>query len=177
MPSWDAALYLQFAAERAQPALDLIARINLAQPRRVIDLGCGPGNSTTMLRHRWPDADISGLDNSPAMIAAATQSFPTGKWLLADAATWTADIACDLVFSNAALQWLPDHATLLPHLLAQVASGGALAVQMPANSQSPLRQVAAEVANDLTWRHRMEAALAALSTEKPTFYYNRHYRE
>lgn len=171
MPTWDANLYLRFANERTQPSLDLIARINVANPQRIIDLGCGPGNSTAMLRGRWPEADITGLDNSTEMIAAASKSYPQEKWILADIASWVADEPHDIVFSNAALHWLPDHAVLFPRLLGQVADGGALAVQMPAHYALPIHQIALEVANDPEWRHRMDEAINAITKESPSFYY------
>lgn len=172
MPTWDANLYLKFGSERTQPSVDLIARINHPNPTRIIDLGCGPGNSTAMLRQRWPDADITGLDSSPDMIAAATETYPDAKWILADAAAWTADAPFDLVFSNAALQWLPNHAVLFPHLLAQVAESGVLAVQIPAHYASPLHHVTLEVADDSEWRHLMDAPIHALTKESPYFYYD-----
>lgn len=172
MPTWDADLYLRFANERTQPSLDLIARIGLAHPQRIVDLGCGPGNSTEKLRQRWPDAEITGLDNSAAMIAAATKSYPNEKWALADISTWTTEVPYDLVFSNAALQWVTDHARLFPHLFAQVAAGGALAVQMPAHADSPLRLVVDEVADDPEWRHLMDAPRNALTFASPSFYYD-----
>src|SRR5215216_5828488 len=114
MPTWDPHMYLQFATERTQPAVDLLTRVRLAHPARIIDIGCGPGNSTAMLRQRWPEATIIGLDNSPEMLAAAKQTYASEQWLLADAAAWQADLPFDLVFSNAALQWLPDHANVFP---------------------------------------------------------------
>ena len=172
MPTWNAELYLQFATERTQPSLDLIGRIKVPHPARIIDLGCGPGNSTAMLRQRWPEADLIGLDSSADMIDTASRTYPMQKWVLADIATWVADTGFDLVFSNATLQWLPDHERLFPHLLAQVASGGALAVQIPAHEQSPLRQVAFEVANDPMWSNRMDAARHALTRESPSLYYD-----
>jgi trans-aconitate 2-methyltransferase len=171
MPTWDPHMYLQFATERTQPAVDLITRIRLAQPARIVDLGCGPGNSTAMLRQRWPEATIIGLDHSPEMLAAAKQAFPSEQWLLADAAAWQADRPFDLVFSNAALQWLPDHQTLFPQLLAQVAPGGALAIQLPAHYDSPLHRVTQAVAEAPAWRHRMERPRQALTHEAPAFYY------
>lgn len=171
MPTWNSELYLQFANERTQPSIDLISRIQL-EPLRIVDLGCGPGNSTAMLRQRWQQADIMGIDNSPDMIAAAAKTYPAEQWILADIATWEADTPFDLVFSNATLHWLPDHACLFPHLFAQVAPGGALAIQIPAAQQSPLRQVALEVASDPTWSHRMNAAYHAQTRETPSFYYD-----
>lgn len=172
MPKWDSKTYLQFASERTQPAVDLVARIEVAHPKRIIDLGCGPGNSTAILQRRWADAEVIGLDSSPEMIAAATESNPKGKWVLADVGTWSADAPCDIVFSNAALHWLPDHARLFPHLLGQVTRGGALAVQMPAHHRSPVHQVMLEVADDPAWRHLMDGPRNAMTREPPDFYYS-----
>jgi trans-aconitate 2-methyltransferase len=173
MLNWDAQLYLQFATERTQPAIDLIARINIASsPEHIIDLGCGPGNSTAMLRQRWPEATITGLDSSAEMIAAASQAYPAGKWVLANAASWTAEVPYDIVFSNAALQWLPDHAKVFPHLMRQLAPNGVLAVQVPAHYESPLQRVVFEVADNSLWSSRMDAARNALTNERPPFYYN-----
>jgi trans-aconitate 2-methyltransferase len=172
MPSWDPNLYLQFGDERTQPTRDLIARIALANPRRIMDLGCGPGNSTRLLRSRWPDADITGLDNSPDMIAAAARDFPGGRWTLGDAGTWAADTPFDLVFSNAALHWVSDHARVFPHLLAQVARPGALAVQMPVHLYSPVHQLIHEIAADPEWREQTRAAAQAIQVERPGFYYD-----
>ena len=171
MPTWDPGVYLHFANQRTQPAIDLIARIRL-EPARVIDLGCGPGNSTAVLRERWPQADITGLDNSAEMLAAATQAHPAGKWILADAASWQATLPVDLVFSNAALQWIPNHAAVFTHLIAQVAPHGALAVQVPAHYKSPIHQVTLEVANDPAWRHLMDEPQRALTYAAPAFYYD-----
>jgi trans-aconitate 2-methyltransferase len=172
MSDWNADLYLQFSSERTQPSLDLIGRIKVSQPARIIDLGCGPGNSTAILHQRWPEANLIGLDSSADMIASAAQTYPTEQWVLADIATWKADTPFDLVFSNATLQWLPDHERLFRHLFAQVASGGALAVQLPAHEQSPLRQVVDEVADDPLWCDRLSAARQALTRESPSFYYD-----
>lgn len=171
MPTWDANLYLKFAKERLQPSLGLISRVNLADPRRIIDLGCGPGNSTAILRQHWADSDITGLDNSAEMIAAATKAYPAEKWILGNAASWIADKPFNLVFSNAALQWLPDHESLFPHLMSQVALGGALAIQIPAHYQSPLHLLTLEVSQQRSWSDKMELPRNALTKKTPAFYY------
>jgi trans-aconitate 2-methyltransferase len=146
VPTWNASQYLKFAAERTQPCRDLAARVDLARPRRIVDLGCGPGNSTEVLAARWPDAQLTGLDSSAEMIAQARASHPECQWVVSDIAGWNQG-EYDLVFSNAALQWLPEHAVLFPQLISRVADGGALAVQMPGNRDSAahrlMRQVAA----------------------------------
>jgi trans-aconitate 2-methyltransferase len=172
MPAWDASLYLQFRDERTQPSIDLASRITLPSPRRIIDLGCGPGNSTEILRRRWPEADIVGLDNSPEMITAATKAYPGGRWVLGDIATWEAASPLDLVFSNAALQWVKNHARVFPQLLRQVAEGGALAVQIPAHIASPVHQLMLQIADEERWWDKMEKAKSALTMERPSFYYD-----
>lgn len=172
MPSWQSGQYLKFAGERTQPAVDLAGRIALAAPRRVIDLGCGPGNSTAVLAARWPGAALTGLDSSPAMIAAAQRDFPNGRWLTGDIATWTADAPWDVVFSNAALQWVPDHAALLPRLLTQVAPGGVLAVQMPANFDAPAHRLMRELGATAKWRRHFPAAPREWAVQDAAFYYD-----
>lgn len=174
MPSWDPTHYLKFANERTQPSLDLISRIALEAPARVIDLGCGPGNSTAALKRRWPQAHVIGLDNSAEMIAAARKAEPAGDWQLADVSTWSDPNPFDLVFSNATLQWLHDHANLFPRLMAQVAAGGALAVQMPDTSgvSMPIRDLIRQVADQPKWRDRLQQAHRATQTESPSVYYD-----
>lgn len=172
MPTWDADLYLRFANERTQPAIDLLARVALAAPARVIDLGCGPGNSTALLRARWPAAAVAGLDSSPQMIAAAGKDYPDGEWVLGDIRAWAADPPYDLVFSNATLQWLPDHATLYPRLFAQVVPGGALATQIPVFHAMPVQRALLDVAADPAWWNRLEPATCSLVAESPGFYYD-----
>ncbi len=152
MPTWNSEQYLKFAAERTQPAVDLAARVRVEAPGRVMDLGCGPGNSTAVLAQRWPGAELTGLDSSPAMIAAAKKDYPHGNWVGGDIGNWAADRAYDVVFSNAALQWVPDHARVLPRLLAQVREGGALAMQVPANMDAPAHALMRDVGAMATWR-------------------------
>jgi trans-aconitate 2-methyltransferase len=169
MPQWDADVYLRFANERTQPVLDLLHRIRIENPRRIVDLGCGPGNSTAELRRRWPSSTIVGLDNSPEMIDKARQAFPEGLWEVGDASQWHGREPFDLVFSNAMLQWVPDHAQLCPHLFRQVAPGGALAAQAPAHYDSPLHREIMDVSRDPTWSDRMVGARPALTKESPAF--------
>ena len=172
MPSWNADLYLQFANERMQPSLDLAARIRLEAPRRIIDLGCGPGNSTTVLRGRWPGAEIVGLDHSADMIAKARADYPVATWELGEIPTWSPVQKFDLVFTNAALQWVPDHAVLIPHLFAQVTAGGALAVQVPAHLESPVHRAILKIADDPEWSVRLESARWMLNVATPESYYD-----
>ncbi len=172
MTNWDAGLYLKFGAERTRPAIDLAARIELAAPARVVDLGCGPGNSTAVLRRRWPAAEITGVDNSPEMIAAAQQADPAGRWVAADYTSWSDGRPFDVVFANASLQWVPDHAALIPRLFGLVAPGGALAAQIPAHFESPLHRLILEIAKRPGWRGDPAKGEAAMTVERPGFYYD-----
>ena len=174
MPSWNSDQYLKFARERTQPAVDLAARIALDAPARVIDLGCGPGNSTAVLARRFPRAAVTGLDNSAAMLAAARRDFPQLTWLEHDLATWSApaDARYDVVFSNAALQWVGDHRRTFPRLLDSVAPGGALAVQMPANLDAPPHRLMRELAESPTWRSHFKTPPREWHTHPPEFYYD-----
>ena len=150
MPTWNAEQYLRFDDERTRPCRELAARIAIAAPDRVIDLGCGPGNSTTALAERWPKAELSGLDSSPEMIDAARRANPRLAWSVADIAAWSKGDGptYDVVFSNAALQWVDDHAAVFPKLLNHVSPGGALAIQMPGNFNSPAHRIMRELARD-----------------------------
>jgi trans-aconitate 2-methyltransferase len=175
MPTWDSAQYLRFNRERTQPAIDLALRLALDSPARVIDLGCGPGNSTAVLKQRWPDADITGLDNSAAMLGTARNAFPNLKWIEGNITEWRVSESAprfDLVFSNAALQWVSDHRREFPRLLTQVAAGGALAVQMPANLDSPAQRLIHEVAASAPWRAHFPSLPRSWHVHAPEFYYD-----
>jgi len=169
---WDPKLYLKFGAERTRPAIDLVARIEAEAPDPIIDLGCGPGNSTAILRARWPQARIIGLDNDSAMLATARGSDPSADWQLGDAGHWTAEPLFDVVFSNAALHWLPDHAAVLARWFGALAPGGTLAVQLPSHRHSLLHQAINELAGEPAWRGRMQQARQALTSHSADFYYD-----
>ena len=170
--SWDPERYLAFGDHRTRPAVDLLARVPLAAPVRVADLGCGPGNSTALLCARWPAADVLGLDNSPEMLAEARASGPPARWLEADITTWSPAADYDLLFSNAVLQWLPDHAILFPRLLEALPAGGVLAVQMPRNFAAPSHRLLREVADAGPWATRLAAGLLRAPVAAPEWYYD-----
>ncbi len=172
MPSWDPEQYLRFERERSLPFRDLIARLSDRSPKRIIDLGCGSGTSTGLLKERWPAAHLVGLDSSPAMITAARKNDDTIDWVLRDIRSWRASTPFDLVVSNAALQWVPDHADLFPRLLQQVAPDGALAVQMPVNFESPAHRSIRQVAQSPRWASRWGAGLSLPKVEAPELYYD-----
>lgn len=170
--SWNPDLYLKFAGERTRPSVDLAARVEVAAARSVIDLGCGPGNSTAIVRARWPSADVTGLDSDPVMIAVAQKSDTGVRWELADAAAWEPADGYDVVFSNALLQWLPDHESLIPKLFRAVNPGGALAVQLPAHTFSPLHQHILAIAGEPGWPDTLRDARTVLTSHEPPFYYD-----
>jgi trans-aconitate 2-methyltransferase len=143
---WNPDLYRRFEDERTRPARDLLARVPLTSARRVVDLGCGPGNSTELLVERFPDADVLGIDNSAAMLGSARERLPGCRFALADIGTWAPDEAPDLIYANASLQWVGDHDHLLPRLLGMLAPGGVLAVQMPDNRDEPTHRAMRELA-------------------------------
>ncbi|MBV9966649.1 MAG: trans-aconitate 2-methyltransferase [Alphaproteobacteria bacterium] len=172
MHGWDAGQYLQFADERTRPALDLLARIDLGAPQRIVDLGCGPGNSTGLLRERWPAAAITGLDASAGMLAAARRDYPGIDFVLGDIATWSPTELYDVVFSNAALQWVSEHEHLLPKLLDAVAPDGVLAVQMPRNHDFATHRLMRQVAAEGPWRHKLAGARDPSPVKPPEFYYD-----
>jgi trans-aconitate 2-methyltransferase len=165
MSGWNPNQYLKFAEERTQPCRDLAARIAVANVHRAIDLGCGPGNSTAVLRECWPGAELTGLDNSAEMIDRARREWPESPrqhWIAGGISEWADDSRdqVDVVFSNAALQWVDDHAALYPRLFARVAPGGALAVQIPGNIDALPHRLMRKVAVKFSpgkvreWHHR-----------------------
>jgi trans-aconitate 2-methyltransferase len=152
MVNWEPDLYRRYETERSQPAKDLLSRVPFKAPKMIVDLGCGPGNSTQLLAERWPDAEILGVDNSEAMLDSARKRLPEARFEAADITAWRPGATPDLIFANAALQWVPDHATLLPRLLGLLAPGGILAVQMPDNMEEPTHRLMREVAAEAPWR-------------------------
>ncbi|MBV9676652.1 MAG: methyltransferase domain-containing protein [Acidobacteriaceae bacterium] len=154
MPIWSPEQYLTFAEWRTRPSRDLAQRVEVAQPHRIIDLGCGPGNSLEVCAECWPQASLLGLDSSAAMIKTAQTAYPHREWRVADISDWVQQSdgeRFDIIFSSAALQWLDNHEALFPRLLDHLTPGGALAVQMPAYEAVPNR-VMRELAQSNQWR-------------------------
>jgi trans-aconitate 2-methyltransferase len=173
MPGWDANLYLKFAGQRGRPAADLVAQIALENPRRIIDLGCGTGTSTEQVRQRWPNADLTGVDYSPDMLAQARANHPDWKWVESTVEDWAPRDQFDLIFSNACLHWIGDHASLFRRLFGYVAPGGALAVQMPNSYHLPAHTVMHDVAADpqAPWARVLAGVTETYSVQPMAFYY------
>ncbi|WP_024278180.1 trans-aconitate 2-methyltransferase [Xanthobacter sp. 126] len=174
MPAdWNASQYLKFEDQRTRPARDLLAAVPLQKAAFVVDIGCGPGNSTEILAQRFPGAELLGLDTSPAMLEAARARLPGVTFALGDASTFTLPKPADLIYANAVLQWVPDHATLLPRLMSLLAPGGVLAVQMPDNLEEPSHVAMRETAMAGPWADTLHAATRARTVlPEPGAYYD-----
>ena len=152
---WNPKTYLAFADQRTRPAAELLARVPAGSPARVIDLGCGPGNSTALLAARWPEARLEGLDSSPAMLEEARASGVKASWILGDVSAWSPGAPYDVIYSNATFQWVPDQAALLPRLMSYLAPGGVSAFQVPVNYDAPSHVLMRETANDPRWKKKL----------------------
>jgi trans-aconitate 2-methyltransferase len=162
--TWDPERYLTYADERGRPFVELIARIAATDPATVVDLGCGPGNLTRLLKERWPDATVSGLDSSPEMIAKA-KAIDGIEFTVADLRDWagsSSERAIDVLVSNATLQWVPGHLELLPRLAERVKPGGWFAFQVPGNFDEPSHTLRKELADEAPYRpHTRDLATPA----------------
>lgn len=153
--SWDPQQYARYADERGRPFLDLLARVGAAAPHTVVDLGCGSGELTALLARRWPGADVRGVDASPEMLGRA----PAGVRVELGTAEDVDATGVDVLISNALLQWVPTHRALLPRWADQLAPGGWLAYQVPANFDAPSHRLMRELAASPVWRNRLGGVL------------------
>jgi trans-aconitate 2-methyltransferase len=173
MDDWNARQYLKFEDERTRPPRDLLAQVRLENPRLIFDLGCGPGNSTELLVQRFPRAEVIGVDSSPDMLRKARERLPLCRFVEADIAAWASEAPADLLFANAAFQWIPDHPRVLRRLAAGLPVGGVLAVQMPDNTREPSHALQREVAAGGPWANNPQIQAAARGDlPSPEAYYD-----
>lgn len=169
MADWSSEQYLKFGEQRTRPARDLAACIRHSAPKSAVDIGCGPGNSTSILREFFPDADLLGIDSSANMIERAKMEHPEIPFRVCDARSLSGRY--DLLFSNACLQWIPDHFSLIPFLMDNLNDNGVLAVQIPMNGEEPLFKLIREIAQEPEWGLR-DVPLQPNETLTPQEYIN-----
>jgi trans-aconitate 2-methyltransferase len=171
---WDPAQYLRFAGERSRPFGELMARVGAEDPKRVADLGCGPGELTALLAARWPGAEVTGVDSSPKMIEAARACPDPAaariQFTLGDLRDWQPAGPHDVIVSNAVLQWLPDHLAVLARWPALLAPGGWLAVQVPGNFDQPSHQILRDLAASPRWRPLLRGVPLNRQSAEPAQY-------
>jgi len=171
---WDPAQYLRFAGERSRPFGELMARVGAEDPKRVADLGCGPGELTALLAARWPGAEVTGVDSSPEMIEAARACPDPAaariQFTLGDLRDWQPAGPHDVIVSNAVLQWLPDHLAVLARWPALLAPGGWLAVQVPGNFDQPSHQILRDLAASPRWRPLLRGVPLNRQSAEPAQY-------
>ena len=168
---WDPSQYSRFARERLQPGIDLVSHLPEVPARRVVDLGCGTGELTELLASRFPNAvEVTGIDNSEAMLAKARSRLGRARYEWGDIATWRPREKVDVLFSNAVYQWLPDHHALFRRLIDFIAVGGVFAAQMPRNFAAPSHSMMRELAESPPYAGRVD--LLSEPVLSPELYYN-----
>jgi len=173
MSDWKPNLYLTFGKERTQPAIDLMMRVEHQNPARIVDIGCGPGNSTSVLKARWPSSEIIGVDNSQAMIEQAKETYESMTWICADASNDLSELGkFDIVFSNAAIQWIPNHEALLSNLFNLLNKNGAMAIQVPNTSNMPIHIDLKNLTASDKWNKQFNFLSNTYSCHTEYFYYD-----
>lgn len=173
MADWKPSLYLAFGKERTQPAIDLVMKINSDNPMRIIDIGCGPGNSTHVLKNRWPNAEIIGLDSSQAMIEQARENYNDINWVCADASSNLSTFGkFDIVFSNAAIQWIPNQHELLQAMFNILNKNGVMAVQVPNTTNMPVHVELQKMIATEKWKKHFTSLSSVYSVKSTSFYYD-----
>jgi len=169
---WNPDLYLKFRNERTQPAIDLINKIKISfPPKSILDIGCGPGNSSQALLQRWADAKLTGIDNSVKMINKAKASYPENTWIVADASDYISNTRYDVVFSNSAIQWIPNHENLFENFLKLTNDGGVLAISVPLFDEMPLSKAIKKVANKRNWNELTKGCSDLFTYHNYQYYY------
>lgn len=157
--TWEPQTYLRYADIRFRAGLDLIARVPKVEYPTIYDLGCGTGHLTRILADTFPNSQVIGVDSSPEMLAEARREFATIRWQQGDITTWTPPAPPNLIYTNAALQWVPAHEMLLPELLNKLSPGGVLAMQIPRHFESPSHLELKELVMKSEWRVKLESLL------------------
>ena len=157
MPDWNPEQYEKFIKDRTQPAIDLANKLEVKEAKRILDLGCGTGNSTKILKDRFPNARVIGADNSDDMLAKAKKTHPDIEFVSLDVGGDLSEVKgkFDIVFSNACLQWIPNHEILLPKLMSLLRRGGILAVQVPIQSEHPVHIIMNELVTSAKWKDKL----------------------
>jgi trans-aconitate 2-methyltransferase len=168
--TWEPQTYLRYADIRFRAGIDLIARIPKFDYQLIYDLGCGTGHLTRSLADTFPGSKVTGIDSSPEMLSEARREFPELKWRQADITSWRPPAAPHLIYTNAALQWVPDHETLLPSLLSKLRPGGVLAMQVPRHFESPSHLSLKELVTQSEWRATLEPLLLASIPPPETYW-------
>ncbi len=169
---WNPTQYLQFNRERLQPSVDLVFHIDLKDPKRILDIGCGPGNSTQVLLHRWSTAEITGIDNSPAMIEKARNDYPDQRWVLMDALKDKIPGTYDIVFSNATIQWIPGHDLLVKKFFDIINNRGVLAIQIPMFMEMPVAKAITRTAAEKRWYSQTRGLEELFTIHDHSYYYD-----
>ena len=170
---WNPEHYLKYGNERTQPSIDLVNRIRAEHaPVQIADIGCGPGNSSQVLMQRWPGAKLTGVDNSPAMIEKARRDYPHQNWILADASQFNTDQKFSLIFSNAAIQWIPNHEALFERFFDLLEEEGTIAVQFPQFQEMVLGKVIDLVSRKERWKRQTEDCGQVFTCHSDSYYYN-----
>lgn len=169
---WNPDAYLKFNRERLLPSVDLVSKIDQEHAKSIIDIGCGPGNSTQVLNSRWPKAKITGIDNSPAMIKKAKNDYPDQNWLVLDAHLDNIPGKFDIVFSNATIQWIPDHYNLFKKFKNLLSENGTLAIQLPLFFKMTLGQSILNLADNKPWSVNLGGVNDLFTIHNSSTYYD-----
>jgi trans-aconitate 2-methyltransferase len=169
--TWSASQYSKFEQERNRPITDLLAQIRVDNVQNGMDIGCGPGNSTALLAAKFPNAQLSGIDSSADMIAAAEKKLPSAAFSVEDISVWNDAKSYDIILANASLHWVPNHQVLFPALINKLSPGGVLAVQMPDNFEEPAHQLMRETTAEGPWANKLADSSNKIARESAEWYY------
>lgn len=170
---WDPNQYLKFKRERTQASIDLVNKIHISYtPVHIADIGCGPGTSGQILLQRWPGSKLIGVDKSPAMIEKAKSDYPEQEWILADALQFNPGTAFDIIFSNAAIQWIPHHEILFEQLNTMLSDRGVIAVQLPEIHESSFGAIIDSVSRKKRWKKKTADCSELFTWHDYSYYYD-----